>query len=267
MNAPPDVAILIPLPEEAAPLLRRLETNGSEADGEVEGAHRGRLSGVDVVVAVTGDGPIHARATTERIVEAFRPRSVVVAGVAGALSEGLEVGTKVLAADVGREGGEVHRTPEPRLAELARAADARIGTAFTARRLAASVDDKVRLRRLAIEGGGAEPAVVDLESASCVAVADRVGVPWLVLRAVSDRADEALPEFLERCRGPDGRIVREEVVRQALRRPRVLPRLYALQKAVESCANDLAGALEGLVATWRREEEDPRSRAIRSTEP
>ena len=57
---------------------------------------------------------------------------------------------------------------------------------------------------LAAAGGGlwfadaAEPdaGLVDLESAACAAEADAAGVPWLVVRAVSDGPDDRLPPWL-----------------------------------------------------------------------
>ena len=75
--------------------------------------------------------------------------------------------------------------------------------------IATSVTAKAALDERHGDGGA---AVVDLESAAFVEAADEAGVPWLVLRAVADTADESLPAWLDRCRDANGAIRRARVV-------------------------------------------------------
>ena len=48
------------------------------------------------------------------------------------------------------------------------------------------------------------------------AAAQAAAIPWIVLRAVSDRADEALPALLNRCRNDGGAVNRSRVLRGVL---------------------------------------------------
>jgi hypothetical protein len=110
----------------------------------------------------------------------------------------------------------------------------------SARRIADSADEKRRLARQA----GAGLALVDLESAVYVAAARARAIPWLVLRAVSDRADENLPALLNRSLDAGGAVNRGRVLRGLLGDPGALPQLLALRKRVGQCAEVLARAAE-----------------------
>jgi len=117
---------------------------------------------------------------------------------------------------------------------------------------AGAIADTVAVKaELGDRAGGADiPAVVDLESFGCVAVAAAAGVPWLVLRAVSDTASEALPGLLNRCRDEGGAIKRGRVARALLREPRALPTLLALRRRVVFGARALVPAIRSLLDAW-----------------
>jgi nucleoside phosphorylase len=132
--------------------------------------------------------------------------------------------------------------PAPDADWLARAARSLpVATVFSAERIAATVEAKTDLRRR-LQGEG--PAVVDLESAAFAGVAAATGTSFLVLRAVSDLADEALPLDFERFRDAGGAVSRARVVRHAALRPRTAARLLDLRRRVELCADRLADAVE-----------------------
>jgi len=158
-----------------------------------------------------------------------------VIGVAGALTPDLGIGDVIAARQVLQPGGEPW---EPSLELLARAVEAgiRTGTVLTTTRLAATPSEKARL---AAHPGVGAPAVVDLESAVYAQAADAAGVPWLVLRAVSDTAAESLPAYLEHCRDEGGAVRRGRVVLRALVRPWTIPALLRLGRKVNRCSEDL----------------------------
>ena len=86
--------------------------------------------------------------------------------------------------------------------------------------------------------------MVDLESAAYVAAAGARAIPWVVLRAVSDRADENLPALLNRSLDSGGAVNRGRVLRGLFGDPGALPQLLALRKRVGQCAEVLARAAE-----------------------
>ena len=131
------------------------------------------------------------------------------------------------------------------MAAATRATGGRAAVIMSARRIADSVEEK---RRLAQQAGGGL-AVVDLESASYVAAAEAAGIPWMVLRAVSDTAGEALPPLLNRSLDAGGAVSRGRVLRGLLGDPGALPLLLTLRKRVAECARVLARAAEATLPT------------------
>jgi len=115
------------------------------------------------------------------------------------------------------------------------------------RKIADTLEEKARLARLAAAEGDGRPAVVDLESAAYVTAAQQAAVPWIVLRAVSDTAGEALPAILNRSADASGSVNRGRVLRGLFTDPGALPHLLALRKRVAQCAEVLAHAAAAAV--------------------
>jgi adenosylhomocysteine nucleosidase len=86
---------------------------------------------------------------------------------------------------------------------------------------------------------------VDMESAAIVAMAAQAGCPALVVRAVSDRADEGLPLDLLPVLAADGRLALGAAL-GLLARPRVLPRAWALGRSTHRALAAVARALAAL---------------------
>ena len=161
-------------------------------------------------------------------------------GVSGALSPELATADLIVASRVVDESGGAREADVESVAAATRATGGRAAVIVSARRIADSVDEKRRLARQAGEG----LAVVDLESASYVAAAEAAGIPWIVLRAVSDTSGEALPPLLNRSLDAGGAVSRGRVLRGLLGDPGALPVLLTLRKRVAECALVLARAAE-----------------------
>ncbi len=167
------IALLIPSHFEARDLLPRI---ADRKDVRAVGAHyvTGRLSGVPVGLAIIGMGAPHAARRAEAVLSHLKPRGVILAGFAGALDPALRRGEVCLAA-----GGEWLQPPPARVASVANAVE-----------VVATAQDKARLRT------ASGCALVDMESADIAHVCLKAGVRLIVLRAVSDLADEDLPQDL-----------------------------------------------------------------------
>ncbi|HVX93780.1 MAG TPA: hypothetical protein VHK47_02625 [Polyangia bacterium] len=241
-------AIVAAMDEELGPLRARVRGRAPLGVGGRR-VTLGRLGRTPVACMATGDGERNARLALPALLAALPVRRVLVVGVAGALSPALEIASIVVGdCVVDERDGSARRAP----AALARAAErtcvGRRGVVVSAQRLADTTGDKQRLAALAASAGQSVStdvaAVVDLESAAFAAEAERAGVPWLVLRAVSDTAGEGLPALLNRSRDDGGAVRRSRVALGLLSAPHALPRLLELRARVRVCAGDLARAVE-----------------------
>lgn len=246
--------IVTALPEEAADLFRRLAAPGGSSAGSAAGGtlplirrEVGKLAGRPALVAVTGDGAGNAGRGARALLDRFPVERLVVLGVSGALRPDLGKGRLLVGREIVDPDGERWTCDQEAVDAAIRAAGATPCVLLTTRELAASPEAKRGLRR---GSGPAEPDAVDLESTAFVAAAREAGVPWVVLRTVSDAVHESLPSYLEGCRDEDGSVRRAAVAVQAAMRPWTLPALFRLGRRVRRLAGPLADAAERLVAAW-----------------
>jgi adenosylhomocysteine nucleosidase len=278
----PLTAIVAAMEEEVAGVRARLVGARSAT---VVGARvtLGRLGAARVALAVTGDGARHARIGLSGLLAAQPVSRIVVVGVAGGLSATLDVGALVIADRILDEAdGSVYPADAVLVESVAAACGARRGVVVTATRIADSVEEKRRLLALATAATAATAtattpttltltpaataattAVVDLESAVFAAIARRAQLPWVVLRAVSDTAADALPALLNQSRHEDGAVRRSSVVWGLLTQPRALLPLLALRERVSTCAGHLADAVDRtMVALGSADHVSARSTAV-----
>jgi hopanoid-associated phosphorylase len=154
------------------------------------------LSGALVVI---GGGDVEA--LSARLEDELREgvAGLVSFGLCGALDPGLEVGDLVLG-DAVADATDCHPA-DPAWIQRLRALlpDAKVGRIARAETPVASVADKAELRRAT----GA--VAVDMESFPVAKLARWFGAPFVVVRAVSDGADRALPPAAQVGLGADGR--------------------------------------------------------------
>jgi len=236
------IAIVAGVPEELAVLRRRLSAPRDVATSAGR-AIRGLLGDREVVLAVAGDGALRAERSLDALLDAVYCSGVLGVGVAGGLTDDLRVGSLVVAASVvSRDGVELF--PEPACVEAAARHGACPARVVCAAGLAGTAIDKARLRERAGDG----PAVVDLESAAWAESATRHGLPWSVLRVVSDAWDEDLPGFLIRAQRPDGSVARGRVAFGALAVPTRIPTLVRLAKRVRHASGRLADGAAAIMS-------------------
>jgi adenosylhomocysteine nucleosidase len=212
------IGILCALPAELELLAAALRASRVVPGAALE-ARRGELDGHDVVVAAAGVGKVRAATTATLLAERLSCRALILSGVAGGLAGDLGIGELVIATrlidiDYGRitDAGRILYQPgtlplpgvvpppgyampsrleervRDRLAEAglrARLGTVLCGDAFLA---SATVRDELRAAWSAL--------AIEMEGSAVCGVAERFDIPWLVVRAVSDRAgDEAVVDF------------------------------------------------------------------------
>jgi hopanoid-associated phosphorylase len=187
--------------------------------------------GVSLAVVRTGADAATARREAERLVLSG-VAALVSFGVAGGLNPRLQAGDLVLADQVILPGGRMVATHAGwRIkAHLCLAAPARtfVGAVAGSDRLLVTPDEK----RLLGERTGALAG--DMESGAVAAVAAEAGLPFLVLRAVSDGAVRALPRVACVPLRPDGGLSVGGIAHALLTRPAEWPAVLRL--AVETRA-------------------------------
>jgi nucleoside phosphorylase len=220
------VLIVTAFREEFAAVLSRARDPRSRGDHI-----RARIGPAPVALAMTGDGPGSAGRRASALCEALRPSALLGAGVAGGL----------VSRRVTDSSGDAP-PPDPGLCARALAiAGISAGTFVTLDRPQVQSAGKIAL---GLAHDTSEPVAADMESAAWARAAAAHSVPYLVVRAISDTAEEDLPEYLARCVGSKGGINRSSVVLHALSRPSTIPALLRMRSRVRECARSLGAFLE-----------------------
>lgn len=229
------VLVLTAIAEELAPVLRRLERVSVVRVGG-RAAYRTRWRNPPLILAATGDGAGRAERRARELSEHFRPTGMLAVGMAGALSPSLSALDLVASARL-RNGSEDLPVPDSLLLTIACSAGARPGTLVTVASPLASPAQKQALSDSAAPG---EIAAVDMDSAGWARAAATTGVPFVIVRAISDRTADELPQYLPSCVGRHGGIDRGAVVARALLRPSSIPTLWRLRRRAVACGEKLA---------------------------
>jgi len=240
------VGVVAALPEEVAPLVRR-----SCAPRKIRIADRDgylcMFGPVQVMILITGDGRERARAGIRALLGRFKPDAVLGIGVAGGLSTGLAPGAVLASREIVCDGARLAPADSRWLDLATRHPDVVPGTLVTTTRILTSTGAKSALRATLED----EPCAVDLESGVFAMEASERGVPYLVLRAIQDTAEESLPRFLEDCQREDGSIDRRKVVASSLARPSRLVALARMAKRLSFCAHRLCSPAESVIGAKR----------------
>ncbi len=230
-TASPTPVIVSAMREEIAPLLIAIEADRSLSEGALR-IYRGRSGGRSVTAAVIGDGAIAAERGIRNLLEIVIPDRLLLIGFAGGLSSDLPWGSLVQAGSVERVGdGEPASPDDPPLPGIGR------GSVVSAGRILSTAESKQQLWSAL---GSPWRCVVDLESWCVVRQLQRATVPWTVVRAVSDAAEENLPLDFAALGDEEGRILRSRVMLSLLRRPAALTGLLRLRSRARACARNLA---------------------------
>ncbi|QEY23122.1 5'-methylthioadenosine/adenosylhomocysteine nucleosidase [Neisseria animalis] len=195
-------------------------------------AYEGKLSGKRVVLALSGIGKVNAAVATAWVIREFSPDAVINTGSAGGLAKGLKVGDVVVGTAVahhdvdvtafGYVWGQVPQLPavfesNEKLVAAAKSAAKAFEGAAVADGLIVSGDqfvsssDKVAAIRSRFEGVQA----VEMEAAAIAQTCYQLNVPFVVIRAVSDSADEkadiSFETFLQTAATASARMVMDIV--------------------------------------------------------
>ena len=200
------IGIMGAMPDEVDQLCAKLDNVTKESFAGVE-YHRGTLCGKQVVVCCAGMGKANAAATTQVLAGRYGAQKIIFSGIAGNMTSKIGIGDVCVGRTVVYHDAQddmiCQSAPFLRefagdegLVEAAMAACGRCGVKAIAGKIATGdtfVGDGETKR--AIEEK-CHPDCVEMEGAAVSQIAARNGVPCVILRAMSDNADEAGHEVL-----------------------------------------------------------------------
>jgi adenosylhomocysteine nucleosidase len=204
-------------------------------------AEAGCLRGQDVTVAFSGGSTERATSEAERLL-AEGAAALVSFGLAGGLAPGLQTGDLVLPQTV-CNARSASWSVDPVWRErvhirLARGGvEPKAGALVGSDRIVATASDK----RTLFEAVGA--CAVDMESHAVAAVAAEAKIPFLVLRAVADPADQVIPQVAREALRPDGRIRVRATFGGLIRQPGELIALLRLARQSAVAFSSLRGGV------------------------
>lgn len=174
--------------------------------------YRGKLMGKDVVVVRSGIGKVNAGICTQILVDEYLVDGVINTGIAGSLNADIEIGDMVLATDTvqhdvdatgfGYDLGVIPRMEtstfiaDERLRALAKECCERVNpdiNVFCGRVVSGDqfVSDKAKKQYILENFNG---CCTEMEGAAIAQAAYLNNIPFLIIRAISDKADDSATE-------------------------------------------------------------------------
>lgn len=195
------IGIMGAMPDEVEQLCALLDGVTIEPYAGVE-YHRGMLGDKQVVVCCAGMGKANAASTVQVLITRYGVEQLIFSGIAGNMTSRIGIGDVVVGQTVLYHDAELDMlaqsapflkeyTGDPTLVKAALDACAACGVKAIAGRIATGdrfVGDAATKK--AIEEA-CHPDCVEMEGAAVSQVAGRNGVPCVILRAMSDNADES----------------------------------------------------------------------------
>lgn len=203
------IGLIGALDEEIALFLKKLKVEVVQEHAGIK-FYIGQLAEKHVVVCKSGIGKVNAALATEILVDLFQVKAVIFSGVAGALRSELNIGDIVISTTT--QQYDVNFTPigfppgiipfletsvfvaDPHLVQCAKMAAKKVkGKTFKGKILSGDrfIASKERVERLLKTFGG---LCIEAEGAAIGQVCFLNEIPFLVIRGISDRADQPSSE-------------------------------------------------------------------------
>ncbi|MBQ3393545.1 MAG: 5'-methylthioadenosine/adenosylhomocysteine nucleosidase [Oscillospiraceae bacterium] len=200
------IGIIGAMPEEVSLLKDRLSSLSEE---NVAGLHifTGELHGKKVVICQSGMGKVAAGAATQVLVTKYGIDAIINSGIAGNMTSKVGIGDVVLSRTVQYHDAEISMirqhypnldvyTADSRLIKAAERACDETGTKYIVGRIATGdkfIGDS-RSKKAIREY--CDPDCVEMEGAAIAHIACKNDIPFIIIRAMSDNADEAATDTL-----------------------------------------------------------------------
>lgn len=209
------IGIMGAMPEEIAPILEKVGSYTTTTYAK-NTYYEATYKGVDLVIAYSKIGKVFSTLTATMMVEHFGAKKLLFSGVAGAVSSDLKIGDLVVATKLSQHDlditafghphgfvpeGAVYIDADKELLEISKKVakgmnkDVKEGIIATGDQFVANNQRKDWI------GETFNAHALEMEGASVAVACEALGVPFFILRAISDAADVdasfSFDEFLE----------------------------------------------------------------------
>ncbi len=201
------LGIMGAMSEEVETLLERMQDKSASTKAGTT-FYEGTLSGMAVVVVQCGIGKVNAAMCAQTLITCFAVTHIVNTGIAGSLNADLDIGDLLVSRDVMHHdfdccafGYPMGKVPgldvvafpaDGELVSLAFAAAEELNPGHTMLGRVASGDqfvaDKAKKEQIIATTGA---FCTEMEGAAIAQTAYRNGIPFVILRAISDKADDS----------------------------------------------------------------------------
>jgi adenosylhomocysteine nucleosidase len=198
-----------------------------------------KLCRPNLVLLQTGMGCENADRTLRTFIREQPVSAVLGVGLAGALSSTLGIGDLVVGQEIRGPSLIVPPAAFAKVAQQMQANGLRIhlGTLVTQNQMACTAEGK---RQLAASMGLTGAGCVDMESWAMARVCQESGIPYVIVRCISDIMGEDLPLDFNRFRRPDGNLDDRRIAISALMHPSCIRGLWKLARQLNFCTRKLA---------------------------
>ena len=237
------VVIIAALAAEIAPLRRSLRARRSANVGDCT-TWIAEVAGTEVVMLICGMGSANATAAATAVL-ALQPAVICSIGFGGAVRPGLEVGDLVQGEHIFTwDCSDTQPVPVPAM-RPACPPSAGLRCATGSFLTVTGVADKLTVASL-LPSDLPHP-VLEMETAAIARVASNADIPCLVLRAISDTAEENLGFSLDEFCDHQLKLHPWRIMRTLARKPQLIPQLIRLAHNCRLAAHSLAKGVYALL--------------------
>ena len=197
------IAIMGAMPEEIAPILERLD-DVEEVNYAKNKYYKAKYINIDVVVAYSKIGKVFSTLTATTMLEMFACDVLLFTGVAGAVNDELKIGDLIVATKLPQHDlditifghphgyvpeGSVFVEADKDLIALSKMVADEMGVKVREGIIATGDQFIASQERKGFIADTFHADALEMEGASVAVVCDALGVPFFILRAISDSAD------------------------------------------------------------------------------
>ncbi len=197
------IAIMGAMPEEVAPILERLD-DVEEVNYAKNKYYKAKYKNIDVVVAYSKIGKVFSTLTATTMLELFACDVLLFTGVAGAVNPELKIGDLVVAKKLAQHDlditifghphgyvpeGSVYVEADKDLIALSKMVASEMGVNVKEGIIATGDQFIASEERKNFIAETFKADALEMEGASVAVVCDALGIPFFILRSISDSAD------------------------------------------------------------------------------
>jgi len=197
------IAIMGAMPEEVAPILERLD-DVQEVNYAKNKYYKAKYKNVDVVVAYSKIGKVFSTLTASTMLQMFACDVLLFTGVAGAVNPELKIGDLIVATKLAQHDlditifghpygyvpeGSVYVESDKDLLALSKIVASEMGVGLKEGIIATGDQFIASEEKKAFIAETFKADALEMEGASVAVVCDALGVPFFILRSISDSAD------------------------------------------------------------------------------